>query len=53
MAVTDGPVGMLPLMAGTLVRASEVMARPLAVIDRALVGMARTVWARPPVVIAG
>ncbi|WP_433354492.1 hypothetical protein ACQP25_12875 [Microtetraspora malaysiensis] len=32
VAVTGGSVGMLPLMAGTLVRASEVMARPLAVI---------------------
>ncbi|WP_433411981.1 hypothetical protein ACQP1V_24210 [Microtetraspora malaysiensis] len=47
VAVTGGPVAMLPpmagaLMTGALARASKVTARPLVVTAGALVGMART-----------
>ncbi|WP_433347725.1 hypothetical protein ACQP25_31065 [Microtetraspora malaysiensis] len=57
MAVTDGPVGMLPLMAGTVVLTAKVlvvMAEALEVMSGMLIVMARTVWARMLlVVIAG
>ncbi|WP_433224662.1 hypothetical protein [Microtetraspora malaysiensis] len=53
MAVTGGPVAMLPpmagmLMTGAMARASKVMIRPLVVTARALVGMASTLSAGAP-----
>ncbi|MGI5490509.1 hypothetical protein [Microtetraspora malaysiensis] len=49
VAVTDGPVGMAPLMAGTVVLTAKVlvvMAEALEVMSGMLIVMARTVWAR-------
>ncbi|MGI5491406.1 hypothetical protein [Microtetraspora malaysiensis] len=54
VAVTCGPTGMVPLMAGALVLiAGALVGMAMTLMQAALAVMGRTVRARPLVVIAG